>query len=565
MGRHSRRCDSSPPRRSSPELERVCKKLFYLLLLEYADFRRRDRSRSRSRCGRRTNRTCRQVNRGAATPSPDREPEREPMCITISSDEEDRQERHGKARGRTGGPHSDGYHRQSPPQAPFRAPRSRSPWPYRGSGPSRFADIAHLLPHWLAVGLQRMSIEDMKPIQEKVLPLALQRRDVIGIAPTGSGKTLAFLVPTLARIAERSRRTVDGPIAMVLAPTRELALQIGGVAEELMTPSREVFEGLRCAVLYGGASRRDQVHLLRSQGNTHLVVATPGRLLDLVHGGELSLASISCLVLDEGDRMLSDGFESDLETICKEIPATRQMLFFSATWPQEVESAAGRLCSSVGGDLAIVRCMGASGKYSGGSPMLPPKDIEQIVEVLDTARCADTGDSIRLKLPVLRAHLREAIQSSHDGKIMIFVETRRAAEELIDRLSEQFPSLSCGTIHGGKKQHAREAALARFRDGHCRVLVATDVVGRGLDIDRVSHVINFDFPSDLETYVHRVGRTGRNGQSGTAISFFELFEGAPWWHARLGVDLARVLRSCGQPVPPGLDTKWLDTSASSGW
>jgi len=332
-----------------------------------------------------------------------------------------------------------------------------------------------------------------------------------------------------------------------------------------MTPSREVFEGLRCAVLYGGARRRDQVHLLRSQGNTHLVVATPGRLLDLVHGGELSLASICCLVLDEGDRMLSDGFESDLETICKEIPATRQMLFFSATWPHEVEAAARGLCNSVNDDLAIVRCLDASGKYSGGYPMLPPKNIEQIVEVFDTARCACTGDSFRLKLPVLHAHLHEAIRSSRDGKIMIFVETRSAAQKLIERLSEQFPHVRCGTIHGGKSQDAREAALARFRDGHCRVLVATDVVGRGLDIDRVGHVINFDFPSDMETYIHRVGRTGRNGKSGTAISFFELFEGAPWWHARLGWDLARMLRSCRQHVPRGLDTECLDLSASRGW
>eukprot|EP00927_Polykrikos_kofoidii_P040587 TRINITY_DN34657_c0_g2_i1.p1 TRINITY_DN34657_c0_g2~~TRINITY_DN34657_c0_g2_i1.p1 ORF type:complete len:740 (-),score=128.07 TRINITY_DN34657_c0_g2_i1:162-2381(-) len=460
-----------------------------------------------------------------------------------------------------------------------------------------FADLGETLPKWLAESLQREGFHHTKPIQRAVLPLALSGRDVIGIAPTGSGKTLAFLVPTIVHMSAQTppKHIRDGPIALVLAPTRELVVQIAGVAESLLRGSRSAggvrgsggSSGFRSVALYGGVRRTDQLQSLQRQQSTHLFVATPGRLLDFMKAKAFSLRLVSFFVLDEGDRMLDYGFEEDVQAISSSIRGDRQMLFFSATWPPEVEQVAKRLCSRgsaatkviaaaaergavTNGYSVCTRVGGDSKDDTGGAckdtgddddekqaaiddqlgVVLPPREIRQMVEVVQTTW--DNYNSTSLmheKLPLLLQHLEEALGMDFSrppqGKALIFVKTRRAAEELGAAVAEHFGLERCGVIHGLRRQEQREAALRAFCQNEIYALVATDVLGRGVDIPGVSHVIIFDFPDNLDTYVHRVGRTGRNGHRGTSIAFFEPRPWAP----ELARDLAELLRSCGQEVP----------------
>lgn len=440
----------------------------------------------------------------------------------------------------------------------------------------RFKDLYAAFPSWLALGLQHQGYDAMKPIQQKVLPLALAGRDVVGIAPTGSGKTLAFLVPAIVHAAGQRppRRLADGPLVLVLAPTRELAVQIGSVAEQLLRPSWDgkgysgQGEGLSMSVLYGGTRRVDQLQVMRRQRLTHLVVATPGRLLDLVRNfNAFGLRFVSLFILDEGDRMLDLGFEQDISDISDQIRCDRQMFFFSATWPPSVEQAASRLCAQ--GAIAERVCVGpvdSAGPGRGlaidGSYTLPPKEIRQIVEVINVTWGTWDGDAaIRHKLPLLLKYLEEALGQERDtkarsmglppppeGKAIIFVSTRRAAEELGSAVAQHFGLDRCGVMHGQRKQDQRESTLSAFRQGRLRALVTTDVLGRGVDIPGVSHVVIFDFPDRIETYVHRVGRTGRNGRPGTSIAFFE----PQPWSPDLPRELAEVLQACGQEVPLAL-------------
>lgn len=448
---------------------------------------------------------------------------------------------------------------------------------------ARFADFGHVLPPWLTEGLRHGGFESMKPIQRKILPLALAGQDVVGIAPTGSGKTLAFLVPGLVHAAGQNTalRPQDGPIVLVLAPTRELAVQIGTVAESLMQPSKNRSYhgagqrergggGFNCAVLYGGPRRTDQLQALRFNQSTHLVVATPGRLLDFLRHDAFTLRRVSFFVLDEGDRMLDFGFEPDVTAISEHIRSDRQMLFFSATWPPEVENAARRLCSK--GQVYQRVSAEPNDPSSGpndeaapadGSPTrrlelpghpgiaLPPKEIKQVVEVISGMSHWSQNAAMDFKVPLLLQFLEDALGGElgeTPGKALIFVGTRLAAEELGVKIARRFGLDRCGIMHGARKQDQREMTLKAFREGRLRALVATDVLGRGVDIADVSHVVVFDFPNDIETYVHRVGRTGRNGKTGTAITFFEPLPWVPH-HAH---ELAEVLRACGQPVPPAL-------------
>jgi len=442
---------------------------------------------------------------------------------------------------------------------------------------TRFADLAEVFPDWLATGLAEGNFEVLKPIQRKILPLALAGRDVVGIAPTGSGKTLAFLVPALVHAAGQTppRGPADGPIALVLAPTRELAVQIGAVAEGLLRPSWEGkrgngysgkgygkgsssgVQGLSSAVLYGGPRRSDQLQSLRFQRQTHLVVATPGRLLDFVRNGAFGLRLVSFLVLDEGDRMLDYGFEEDVAAISAQIRSDRQMLFFSATWPAEVEHAARRLCGG-GSDYERIEAGPIDRETDAlrDGLTLPPREIRQIVEVVRSSGHGEWGGGDAMadkKLALLFKHLESALGDigpgqPAGGKALIFVRTRQAAEEIGTAVSEYFGLGRCGVMHGLRKQDQREATLKAFRQGSIRALVATDVVGRGVDIPEVSHVVVYDFPDDLETYVHRVGRTGRNGRPGTSIAFFE----PQHWYPDLPHELAEILRACGQEVPEAL-------------
>jgi len=429
----------------------------------------------------------------------------------------------------------------------------------------RFADFGHVLPSWLADGLKRGGFDSMKPIQKQVLPLALSGKDVVGIAPTGSGKTLAFLVPGIVHAAGQAQplRPSDGPIVLILAPTRELAVQIGSVAESLLEPSKACTPGqggfrerMNSTVIYGGPRRSDQLQTLRLQRGTHLVVATPGRLLDFLRHGAFGLKRVSFFVLDEGDRMLDEGFEPDVTAISAAIRSDRQMLFFSATWPDEVERVANRLCcgqafhrvSVEKGDPMLRAADNNASATNGHSGLtLPPREIRQLVEVIKTGLNHWSYEAaLQKKMPLLLKYLEEPL-ASPNGKAIIFVSSRNAADSIGEVVREQFSSHG-GVMHGRRTQDQRESTLRAFREGRLRFLVSTDVLGRGVDIANVSHVIVFDFPGDIETYVHRVGRTGRNGQPGTSIAFFE----PQPWYPHLARELADVLRQTGQEVPQAL-------------
>jgi len=412
-----------------------------------------------------------------------------------------------------------------------------------------FSDYSKYLPPWLSSALKLEGFNKMKPIQQEVMPLALAGHDIIATAPTGSGKTLAFLVPGLTHVTEVQRRSRsdsrggNGPIALVLAPTRELAIQIASVAENLTKQGGARKEEVSVAVIYGGTRKLDQLASLRRKGNVQLLVATVGRLLDFMNDVQgINLRRCSFLVLDEGDRMLDEGFEDEVAMIGEKAKRDKQVLFFSATWPPSVERAAQRLCRGsavrrVALELAHVQDDVVPGADD-TNVALPPTAIQQMVEVCNR----------RAKLDILLHHLRAAnLQKSMrqgGGKVLVFVQTRAAAEELAILIADEFGQ-TCGVMHGLRQQSQRETTLNQFRSGHIRVLITTDVLGRGVDIPDVSLVFIYDFPGDIETYVHRVGRTGRNGQSGLAVSLFE----AQNWNAFLARELMEVLDACHQEVP----------------
>jgi ATP-dependent RNA helicase RhlE len=322
------------------------------------------------------------------------------------------------------------------------------------------------------------SITEPFTIQSLVLPDALAGLDVLAKSPTGSGKTLAFAIPIVERTSPRDRR----PSALVLVPTRELALQ---VTKELaaIAPANN----LRVVAVFGGAPLRAQAE--RARG-AHVVVATPGRLEDFAQRRLLDLAAIRILVLDEADRMLDMGFKPQVDRIVRRLPRNRQTMFFSATLDGEVGELARAYTnspSSFEADLPADRAVG---------------EIHHRFVAVDT----DT------KVEALVEHVRATA-----GRTLVFVRTKRGADRLVRKLSRH--DVDAAAMHGDLTQPARQRALQRFDTGKVRVLVATDVAARGLDIDDVAQVINFDPPEEDKGYVHRTGRTGRAGRTGTAITF----------------------------------------------
>jgi ATP-dependent RNA helicase RhlE len=321
------------------------------------------------------------------------------------------------------------------------------------------------------------------PIQAKAIPTILSGHDLIGCAETGTGKTAAFLLPIIQKISERSRAGVR---VLVLAPTRELALQIEKNYRELNRVKTN-----RSIIVMGGTNMRAQVAGLR-HGAT-VVIATPGRLLDLIERGAVNLSTIEVLVLDEADRMLDMGFLPEIRRILAKLPAKRQTLLFSATMSSSIESLAR-------------------------STMIQPK----LVEVSRRGRAAQmveqTAYSVaqESKTALLLDLLERESQEESLNKVLVFTRTRRGSERLSHILKARNHSVN--RIHADRSQPQREAALREFRDGRARVLVATDIAARGLDVDAVSHVINYDVPDAPEDYVHRVGRTGRAGNQGKAIT-----------------------------------------------
>jgi ATP-dependent RNA helicase DeaD len=318
------------------------------------------------------------------------------------------------------------------------------------------------------------------PIQEAVIPPGLRGRDVIGQAQTGTGKTVAFLVPFLNRWRPH---TLKGPIGLVMTPTRELALQIATEAEKL-APSRK----FRCVPVYGGTGMQRQLDGL-SRG-CDLVVGTPGRVLDHLQRGSMSLAQVRYAVLDEADRMLDIGFRDDIERILRKCPTQRQTLLMSATVPDEIK----RLVNRYMRDPVHLHM----------TPEKPTVDkIRQSYFTVDPDR--------KFEL------LKKVIEREKPRQCLIFVERKRWADNLYRDLKRAVPKAA--VIHGDLPQTQREKIMAAFRTGEIKYLIATDVMSRGIDVSNLSHVINFDLPMDIENYVHRIGRTGRIGKDGIAISF----------------------------------------------
>jgi superfamily II DNA/RNA helicase len=327
--------------------------------------------------------------------------------------------------------------------------------------------------------LSQRGIDQPFPVQEMVIRDALAGHDLLVQSPTGSGKTLAFGVPLADRVEPGAKHLA----ALVLAPTRELASQIVDELASIAEARR-----LRIAAVYGGVGFGPQTAAAK---RADIVVATPGRLEDLIGRGTISLGRVEILVLDEADRMLDMGFKPAVDRIVAQTPAQRQTLFFSAT----LEGATGKVAAAYTGDAR---------RHTHAADKNEKADIEhRFLHV----------DSQSAKLD----HLIEQLRGEQGGRTLVFVRTKRGADRLVKRLRTH--EVEAAAMHGDKNQRQRERALARFEAGDVEALIATDVAARGIDVDGITQVVNFDAPGDQDSYVHRVGRTGRAGRRGTGISF----------------------------------------------
>ncbi|OSI14861.1 DEAD/DEAH box helicase [Neisseria dumasiana] len=341
----------------------------------------------------------------------------------------------------------------------------------------------------LLSALTQAGYDSPTPIQAQSIPHALDGRDIMASAQTGSGKTAAFLLPTLQRLTKRSDKPGKGPRALVLTPTRELAAQ---VEKNALTYAQNM-KWFRTVSIVGGSSFGYQIRALSKP--IDLIVATPGRLMDLMDSGKVDFNRLEVLILDEADRMLDMGFIDDIETIVAATPEDRQTLLFSATWD------------------------GAVGKLA--------RKLTKNPEVVEVERVDDQGkieeqllycDDMRHKNRLLDHILRDA----NINQCVIFTSTKAMTEQLADDLYEKGFAANC--LHGDMPQGWRNRTLMDLRKGRCKILVATDVAARGIDVPTITHVINYDLPKQAEDYVHRIGRTGRAGRTGLAISFAEVNE-----------------------------------------
>ena len=331
--------------------------------------------------------------------------------------------------------------------------------------------------------------ESPTPIQAQAIPFALDGRDIMASAQTGSGKTAAFLLPTLQKLTKRSEKPGKGPRALVLTPTRELAAQV----EKNALAYAKNMRWFRTVSIVGGASFGYQTRALSKP--VDLIVATPGRLMDLMQSGKVDFARLEVLILDEADRMLDMGFIDDIEIIVEATPTDRQTLLFSATWD------------------------GAVGKLA--------RKLTKNPEIIEVERVDDQGkieeqllycDDMRHKNRLLDHILRDA----NIDQCVIFTSTKAMTEVIADELYEKGFAANC--LHGDMPQGWRNRTLMDLRKGRCKILVATDVAARGIDVPTITHVINYDLPKQAEDYVHRIGRTGRAGRTGIAITFAEVNE-----------------------------------------
>lgn len=332
------------------------------------------------------------------------------------------------------------------------------------------------------------------PIQEKAIPFILRGQDVFGCAQTGTGKTAAFAIPILQLLysREQNKSSINrglninrqsGIKALILAPTRELAIQIGA-------SFNDYGKGLsiKHTVIFGGVSQNNQTNILRN--GIDILIATPGRLLDLMQQGFIKLNAIEFFVLDEVDRMLDMGFINDIKKVISKLPSKKQTIFFSATVPDEIRKFAGSLLQNpVAVQVAAISAAAESVKHS-----------VYYVEKADK-----------------KALLQHVLAKESINHALVFTRTKHGADKVVNDLKRN--GISAEAIHGNKSQTARQKALAGFKKRSIRILVATDIASRGIDVDKLTHVINFEIPEVAETYVHRIGRTGRAGETGTALSF----------------------------------------------
>jgi ATP-dependent RNA helicase RhlE len=346
-----------------------------------------------------------------------------------------------------------------------------------------FKDLG-LLP-FLTDKCGQLGYTEPTPVQKQAIPVVLQGGDIFACAETGTGKTAAFLLPILHQLS--LSKVKPGTKVLVLSPTRELANQTEAACRELAP------KGIRCTAVIGGAGYKRQMDSLRA--GAHIIIATPGRLIDFMDQGLIDFRGLTHLVLDEADRMLDMGFLPSIKRIVKAVPEKRQTLFFSATMSNEIE----RIAYAMLNDPTVVE-VSARGKAAA--------TIEQRAYPVAQAS----------KMPLLL----DLLEKNTFERVLVFTRTKRGADRVAHILEKR--DHKSNRIHGDRSQSQREAALKSFKTGNINVLVATDVAARGIDIDSVSHVINYDIPEVPEDYVHRIGRTGRAGNTGKAITLFTLAE-----------------------------------------
>ncbi len=345
-----------------------------------------------------------------------------------------------------------------------------------------FKDLGIIEPILKALGQEGYT--NPTPIQEQSIPILLSGKDLLGVAQTGTGKTASFAVPIIQQIYnDRSQGRNRKIKALVVTPTRELAIQIG---ESFNAYGK--FTGIKSTVIFGGVKQGKQVQSLRN--GVDVLVATPGRLLDLMNQGFVSLKDIEYVVLDEADHMLDMGFIHDIKKIIAKLPRKRQSLFFSATMPNDIVELSRKILGDF--ERVTVRPEQATAEK-----------VEQVVYFVSK------GDKVNLLV-----HLLEERPNS---SVLVFSRTKHGANKIVKKLAQA--DIRAAAIHGNKSQTARQNALNDFKDGKLAVLIATDIAARGIDVDNLSLVINFDLPNVPETYVHRIGRTGRANASGIAVSF----------------------------------------------
>ncbi|MCP2044788.1 DEAD/DEAH box helicase [Pontibacter sp. HSC-36F09] len=331
--------------------------------------------------------------------------------------------------------------------------------------------------------LQAEGYTQPTPIQEQAIPHLLAGRDVLGCAQTGTGKTAAFAIPVLQMLHNQKNRASNTIKTLILTPTRELAIQIN---ESFASYGKNT--GVRHTVIFGGVSQHAQVQTIKR--GVDVLIATPGRLLDLIGQGFISLKHVEFFVLDEADRMLDMGFIHDIKRIIPMLPKQRQSLFFSATMPPVIQALADTI-------------------------LINPVKVE-VTPVSSTAE--KVGQAVYfVEKNDKRDLLRHLLSDQDIERVLVFTRTKHGADRVAKDLNKA--NIQAEAIHGNKSQNARQRALSNFKDGSTRVLVATDIAARGIDVEELSHVINYELPNEPETYVHRIGRTGRAGNAGIALSF----------------------------------------------